>query len=78
MRKAEFSVPSEVMTEFAYELVDRGLDNSITGTTKDGEIVIDVDYEKSESEDVDALEEVLAKLREELENEEEEEEEEED
>jgi hypothetical protein len=73
MRKAEFNVPSEVMTEFAYELVERGLDNSITGTTKVGEIVIDVDYEKSESEDVDALEEILAKLREELENEEEEE-----
>ena len=74
MRKAEFEVPSEVMAEFAYELVDRGLDNSITGTTRNGEIVIDVDYEKSESEDVDALEEILAKLREELENEEEEEE----
>lgn len=72
MRKAEFKVPSEVMTEFAHELVDRGLDNSITGTTKNGEIVIDVDYEKSESEDVDALEEILTKLREELENEEEE------
>ena len=75
MRKAEFNVPSEVMAEFAYELVDRGLDNSITGTTRNGEIVIDVDYEKSESDDVDALEGILARLRDELENEEEEEDE---
>ena len=75
MRKAEFNVPSEVMAQFAYELVDRGLDNSITGTTRNGEIVIDVDYEKSESEDVDALEGILARLRDELESEEEEEDE---
>lgn len=74
MRKAEFEVPSKVMEEFTDEMVNRNLDNTITGTTDDGEIVIEVSYQRDEAESVDALEETLGELREQMEEEEEEEE----
>lgn len=70
MRKAEFAVPSGVMGEFATELAGRGLDNSITGTDEDGDILVEVTYEKDESESVDELEEYLEKLREQMDEEE--------
>jgi capsular polysaccharide biosynthesis protein len=53
MRKAEFEVPQEAMTEFADELTNRNLNNTITGTTEDGEIIIEVEYDKDESDEVD-------------------------
>ena len=71
MRKAEFSVPSEVMAEFADELANRNLTNCITGTTDDGDIVIEIEYDKDENDEVDELESILEKLRDELEEEEE-------
>jgi 2-oxo-4-hydroxy-4-carboxy--5-ureidoimidazoline (OHCU) decarboxylase len=72
MRKAEFYVPSEVMAEFAQELSSRDLTNSITGITEDDDIIVEVEYDKSESDEVDELEEKLDSLCSELENEEEE------
>jgi len=62
MRKVEFNVPTEVITEFAEELTNRDISNSIIGTTEDDEIIIEVSYEKTESEAVDELEEILDKL----------------
>ena len=61
MRKAEFEVPQEAMTEFADELASRNLNNTVTGTTKDGEIIIEVEYDKDESDNVDELEDILEK-----------------
>ena len=75
MRKAEFAVPSEVMAKFADEISERELDNTITGTTEDGEILVEVIYEKEESESVDELETFLDKLREQIEEEDDEDEE---
>ena len=72
MRKVEFNVPTEVITEFAEELTNRDVSNSIIGTTEDDEIIIEVEYEKSESDAVDELEAILEKLCAEIENEEEE------
>ena len=72
MRKVEFNVPTEVITEFAEELTNRDVSNSIIGTTEDDEIIIEVEYEKSESDSVDELEAILEKLCAEIENEEEE------
>jgi hypothetical protein len=69
MRKAEFNVPSEVMTAFAEELATRNLDNTIVGTTEEGEIIIEVNYERDETEEVDELETILAKLLAEIEEE---------
>lgn len=70
MRKIELFIPTEVLAEFSEELVKRNLTNSISGTTDDGEIVIEIEYDKSETDDVDALEELLEKLCENLEEEE--------
>lgn len=75
MRKAEFEVPSEVMAEFTDEMVSRDLDNKVTGTNEDNEILVEVIYEKEESKSVDELEKILDNLREQMEEEEEEEDE---
>ena len=72
MRKVEFNVPTEVIAEFAVELTNRNVSNSIIGTTEDDEIIIEVEYEKTESEAVDELEEILEKLSAQIEDEEEE------
>lgn len=74
MRKADFEVPSEVMEEFTDAMVNRDLDNTITGTTEEGDIIIEVQYERNEAKAVDELENVLADLCEQLEKEEEEDE----
>ncbi len=70
MRKAEFAVPSEVMGEFATELAERDLENSVTGTNEDDEILVEVLYEKDDADSVDELEEFLDKLREQIEEDE--------
>jgi capsular polysaccharide biosynthesis protein len=75
MRNAEFNVPPEVITEFVAEMTNRNLSNCIIGTTEDDEIIIEVEYEKIESDAVDELEEILNKLSADIEQEEEEEEE---
>jgi capsular polysaccharide biosynthesis protein len=62
MRKAEFAVPSEVMAEFANEMAERELDNKVVGTTEDDEILVEVSYEKEETEIVDELETILDDL----------------
>lgn len=71
MRTAQFAVPSEAMAEFADELAERNLDNTITGTNE-GEILIEVEYERDESDAIDELEETLEELREQIEEGEEE------
>lgn len=78
MRKAEFAVPQEVMSDFVEAMNAHRLENSIAGTNDDNDILIELNYEKDESEIIDELEEYLLKLREELEEEEENEEEDED
>jgi hypothetical protein len=72
MRKAEFAVPSEVMAEFAGEMAERELDNKVVGADEDGDILVEVLYEKEETSIVDELEEILDKLREQVEEDEEE------
>jgi hypothetical protein len=76
MRKAEFYVPSGAMAEFAQEMASRSLTNTVTGTTTDDEIIVEVEYDRDEADAVDELEDILEKLTEQLEQEEEEEEEE--
>ncbi len=76
MRKAEFAVPSEVMAEFAASMAERELDNSIIGSDEDGDILVEVRYEKEEAESVDELEAYLDELREQIESEDDEDDEE--
>jgi hypothetical protein len=66
MRKVIFEVPQELMTEFAEEMTNRNLDNTVTGTNEDGEIIIEVEFEKDESELVDELEEIHENLLEQI------------
>ncbi len=66
MRKAEFLVPSEAIVEFTDEMASRHLDNTVTGTTTEGEIVLEVSYERDETDEVDELEKILEKIREEM------------
>jgi capsular polysaccharide biosynthesis protein len=72
MRNAEFNVHPDVIVEFVEELTSRNLSNSLTGTTEDGEIIIEVEYDKTESNEVDELEEILEKLSNQMEDEQEE------
>ena len=77
MRKAEFSVPSELMAQFAEEMAKRNFNNTITGATEEGEMLVEVSYERDEADEVDEVEDALEKIRENLEKEREKEEEEE-
>lgn len=76
MRKISFEVPSEVMVDFTEKLTDLELENSIVGKTENDEIEVEVYYDKSESKQVDELEEYFDELKEGLEEEDSEEEEE--
>jgi len=78
MRHATFEVPSEVIGDFTERLTEMDLVNTITGKTEDGEIIVQVSYEKEDAEQIDELEEHLENLIDELEESEEEEEEGED
>lgn len=78
MRKVSFEVPSEVIGDFTEKLTELELENSIVGKTQDDEIEVEVYYEKSESKQVDELEEYLEKLIDGIEEDEDDEEEDED
>lgn len=71
MRHVTFEVPAEVIGDFTEKLTEFELENAIVGKNEDGEILIEVLYDKSESEEIDALEEYLEELVDELEDEDE-------
>jgi len=77
MRTKEFEVPTEIIAEFSDALAENNLDNEILGTNEEGEVIVQVSYEKDEREGVFALTEIIDDYFEEEESEEEEEEEEE-
>ena len=62
MRTAEMEVPIAVFGDFAEGLIESGIENSITGKTDEGHIIIELVYEKSESDEVDELEAHLEEL----------------
>lgn len=53
--KTEFNVPIDVMVEFAEILAEKELTNEILGTSDDGEIIIEVHFEKAEFDAVQEL-----------------------
>ena len=77
MRTKEFEVPTEIIAEFSDALAENNIDNEILGTNEEGEVIVQVSYEKEEREGVFALTEIIDDYFEEEESEEEEEEEEE-
>ncbi len=62
MRKIEFNVPTEIITQFIEEMTERNLSNSITGLTEEDEVIIEIEYDKTETDEVDQLDEILEKL----------------
>jgi hypothetical protein len=72
MRRIIFEVPQEVIGDFTEKLTELELENSIVGKTENGKIEIEVSYEKSESDQVDELEEYLGELIDNLDEEEDE------
>jgi hypothetical protein len=62
MRKIDFYVPETIMADFAEELSSSMLPNRIAGKTDDNKIIIEVEYEKDESDMVDGLEDYLDEL----------------
>lgn len=63
MRKAEFVVPEGNILDFAQEMTDKGLSNEISGVTEDGELIVEVTYDRDENKLIDELEERLNELR---------------
>ena len=59
MRTKEFEVPSDFITEFAEALAEHELRNEINGVNEEGDILIEVNYEKTERATVFALTELL-------------------
>ncbi|MBS1634314.1 MAG: hypothetical protein JST26_00230 [Bacteroidetes bacterium] len=72
MKTKEFEVPSDLITEFAGALADHNLTNEINGVNEDGEILIEVSYNKNERAAVFELTELLDDYYEESEESEEE------
>ncbi len=64
MRKIEFRAPQKIMADFANEITSRDLANSIIGSTEDKKVIIEVEYEKDETELIDELEEKFEELTE--------------
>lgn len=59
MRTKEFEVPSDFITEFSEALAEHELTNEINGVNEEGDILIEVSYEKTERATVFALTELL-------------------
>jgi hypothetical protein len=72
MKSRTFNVPEELIIEFAQVLEKYDLPNSIEGTTEDGEVVIEVDYEEKQRKIIHQLNDLIDDFNEEDEDEEEE------
>jgi hypothetical protein len=64
-RKAEFFVPTDLLHEFVEEMTSRNLKATITGTNEDEEVVLEMEYDKEDTSEIDDLETVLTRLKEE-------------
>lgn len=59
MKTKEFYVPAELMPEVAEVIAEHELEHSITGTTEDNEIVVEVSYEKEDRQAIYEIMEIL-------------------
>ena len=57
--KTEFAVTVDLIVEFAEIIAENQLTNEILGTTDDNELLIEVEFDKSEFDVVEQLEELL-------------------
>lgn len=73
MRRKEFEVPTDCIEEFSAILGENELNNSILGTTEDGDIHVMVEYDKEDRNTVFTLDEMIIDYNEENDEDEEEE-----
>jgi hypothetical protein len=59
MRTKEFEVPIDIIAEFSAALDEHSLTNEINGVNDEGEILIEISYEKNERESILVLMELL-------------------
>lgn len=59
MNTKELIVPKEIIEEFSDLIAEHEIENSIQGSTEDGEIIVEVQYEKEERQGVYALMELI-------------------
>jgi hypothetical protein len=57
--KTEFTVPEDLIMEFAEILSENELTNEIIGTTEDDELIIEVHFEKAEFNTVQKLADLI-------------------
>ncbi len=70
MKSRTFNVPEELIVEFAQVLGKHDLANSIEGTTKQGEVIIEVDYETPQRKVIHELHDLIDDFNEEEEDDE--------
>ncbi len=73
MRRKEFEVSTDCIEEFSAILGEHELNNSILGTTEDGDIRVTVEYDKEDRNTVFILDEMIFDYNEENDEDEEEE-----
>ena len=59
MKTKELLVPKEIIEEFSDLIAEHEITNAIQGSTEDGEIIVEVQYEKEERPGVYALMELI-------------------
>jgi hypothetical protein len=64
-RKAEFTVPTDVLAEFVEEITSRSMQATITGSSEEGDILLEIEYDKDETSEIDKLEAALDRIKEE-------------
>lgn len=60
----EFTVPTDSIVEFSDILAENELTNEIIGTTEDNEIIVQVEFNKSDFDAVEQLEELVGESQE--------------
>lgn len=59
MKTKERIVPKEIIEEFSDLIAEHEIANSIQGSTEDGEIIVEIQYEKEERQGVYVLMELI-------------------
>ncbi len=78
MRNTTFYVPEEAIQEVVQFIDDNDISNSIEGMTEDGELILEISYEREESAIIEELHAILENYEEEDDEEEDDEEEDDD
>lgn len=59
MRTREFNIPTGILADVADKIVEHDLVNEILGSTEDGEIIVEISYEKNQRESVFDIQEII-------------------